>query len=262
MDHYSTLGVSKDATPDDIKKAYRKLASKHHPDKGGNTSTFQKIQTAYDVLSDPNKRQEFDNPHQHHGGFPGGFNFGGGNPFDSMFGDLFKQHHQRHQHQQPMYRTTLVVSLEQVYTGGEQPLQLQTQTGVHAAKITIPRGIQDGAQVKIDNIINGAILIVEFRIHPHLKFNRNGQDLVSNHQVSVLDLIVGGSFEFTTISGKTLSVTIPPKTQPNAQMKIAGEGLPIPGASVYGDQIVLLKPFIPSIIDESIISSILNTRTK
>jgi DnaJ-class molecular chaperone len=62
--HYQTLGVAKTATPDEIKKAYRKLASKHHPDKGGDTATFQKIQTAYDTLIDPNKKNQYDNPSQ------------------------------------------------------------------------------------------------------------------------------------------------------------------------------------------------------
>ena len=61
-DAYETLGVSKTATPEEIKTAYRKLASKHHPDKGGDTSKFQEIQTAYDTLSDPVKRQQYDNP--------------------------------------------------------------------------------------------------------------------------------------------------------------------------------------------------------
>jgi DnaJ-class molecular chaperone len=61
-EHYNTLGVSKTASQDDIKKAYRKLASKHHPDKGGDTATFQTIQTAYETLSDPQRRAEYDNP--------------------------------------------------------------------------------------------------------------------------------------------------------------------------------------------------------
>jgi curved DNA-binding protein CbpA len=61
MDHYQTLGVAKNATPDEIKKAYRKLAAQHHPDRGGDTAQFQKIQQAYDILSDPAKRAQHDN---------------------------------------------------------------------------------------------------------------------------------------------------------------------------------------------------------
>ena len=108
MDHYSTLGVGKNATPDDIKKSYRKLASKHHPDKGGDTATFQKIQVAYDVLSDPEKRQQYDSPAPQ--GFPGaGFNFhGGGFNMDEIFGQMFRQHQQ--QQQQQVYRTTVWIT--------------------------------------------------------------------------------------------------------------------------------------------------------
>jgi DnaJ-class molecular chaperone len=72
----------------------------------------------------------------------------------------------------------------------------------------------------------------------------------------VLDLIVGNSFEFTTISGKTLEVTIKPKTQPFLQLKMAGQGMPILNTDEYGDQIILLKPYIPDNIDQSIIDSI------
>jgi DnaJ-class molecular chaperone len=265
MDHYKTLGIAKTATPDEIKKSYRKLASQHHPDKGGDTATFQKIQTAYDILGDQAKRQEYDNPSpQFNGaGFPGGFDFGQGPGFHDMFAQMFKQHTgQRHQPQHQSYRTSIWVTLDQVFHGGEQALKLQTPTGTHAITIGIPKGVTDGAQVRSENVLDGASLIVEFRIHPHLKYTRKVNDLEFNHSVSVLDLIAGTSFVFTTLSGKTLEVTIPPKTQPYMQLKLAGQGMPIANSNSYGDQIILLKPFIPAIIDESIINSILQARTK
>ena len=87
MDHYQTLGVSPQADEKEIKKAYRKLAGKHHPDKGGDENEFKKIQQAYETLSDPAKRQQYDNPNPFEGGDPfsqGGFNFRGD------FGDIFE----------------------------------------------------------------------------------------------------------------------------------------------------------------------------
>ena len=259
MDYYSTLGVEKTATQEEIKKAYRKLASQHHPDKGGDTAQFQKIQVAYETLGDPNKRAEHDNPRPTMGG-PGGFNFGtGGHPFEDMLSQMFRQHSQP---RQQAFRTTVLVSLEQVYSGGEQILQLQTHTGTHAITVTIPKGVPDGGQVRYDNVIQGASLIVEFHTHRHLKFDRNGADLISNHPISVLDLIVGTSFEFTTISGKVLEVTIPPKTQPYNQMKISGQGLPIPNSAAVGDQLILLKPFVPGNIPTDVIEAIKSNRTK
>jgi curved DNA-binding protein len=265
MDHYQTLGVNKNATPDDIKKAYRKLASKHHPDKGGDTAMFQKVEEAYRVLSDPNQRQQYDNP------MPQGFHFSqgtpGGFPFNSGgfadFFDMFQQHHNRQQRpQQQVFRTNVLVTLQQVYYGEEQTLKLQTPTNTHAVKIQIPKGIQNGSQIKIDNVIDSASLLVEFRIQPDLKFDRKNNDLVCNHPISVLDLITGSTFEFTTISGKTFEVTVKPKTQPYVQLKIAGQGMPIYGTNQYGDQIILLKPFVPDMIDEQIVSSILQSKNK
>ena len=95
MDYYKTLGVDRNASPEEIKKAYRKLAAKNHPDRGGSTEEFQKIEEAYRNLSDPELRGRHDNPNpfggQPGGGFPGGFpgsfafNFGGGNPFEDIF---------------------------------------------------------------------------------------------------------------------------------------------------------------------------------
>jgi molecular chaperone DnaJ len=257
MDHYTTLGVTKNTTPDEIKKAYRKLASQHHPDKGGDKVKFQEIQAAYDTLSNPDKRQQYDNPAPQgfhtQGGVPPGFEhifsqmFGGGNPFNP-FGN---------QKQQPqVFRTTVGVTLEQAYYGSEQILKLQTPTNVHAVTIKIPKGINNGNQMRIDNVIDGASLMVDFRVEPHLKYDRQGNDLLCNHQISVLDLIVGTTFEFTTLSGKTLEVTVKPKTQPYMQLKLAGQGMPVTNLNTYGDQIILFKPFIPDIIDEQIVNSI------
>lgn len=261
MEHYQTLGVAKNASPDEIKKAYRKLASQHHPDKGGDTATFQKIQTAYDTLSNPEKRQQYDNPMAQGfpgQGFPGGgfhFNMNGFN-MDEIFGQMFRQHHQRSN----VFRTTFWITLEQVYSGGEEVLKLQTPTGMHMVKVNIPKGIPDGGQVRYEKVIESNDLIVEYRIHNHLKYDRKLNDLYCNHQISVLDLIVGTNFEFTTISGKTLEVTVPPKTQPHMHLKLNGQGLPIHGTNAYGDQIILLKPFIPDIIDTRITDSILQSR--
>lgn len=266
-DHYQTLGVAKNATPDEIKKSYRKLASKHHPDKGGDTAMFQQIEEAYRILSDPQKRQEYDNPRPHFNqGQPGfnqgfGFDFGQGAPFADIF-EMFRQQQQGQQRrpQTQTYRTTIAVTLDQVYRGDEHNIKLQTPTNSHAIKVNIPKGITDGGQVRIDNVIDNATLVVEFRIHKHLKYDRQGNDLVCNHPISVLDLITGTTFEFTTISGKTLEVTVKPKTQPYIQLKIAGQGMPIFGSSHYGDQIILLKPFIPDTIDERIINSITQSK--
>lgn len=265
MDHYQTLGVAKNATPNEIKKSYRKLASKHHPDKGGDTATFQKIEEAYRILSDPQQRQQYDNPMPQ--GFSGangphGFHFNmNGADLNSIFEQMFNQRGQTHHRQNPTYRTQVHITLDQSYNGGSQNLKLQTPTGNHAINIQIPRGVADGAQMRYDNIIPGSALLVDFRVQNHLKYERRGNDLYCNHSVSVLDLIVGTEFEFTTISGKTLMVKIPPKTQPYMHLKIAGEGMPTGHSSIFGDQIILLKPYIPDIIHSDITDSIMRSKS-
>jgi len=259
-DHYQTLGVAKNATPEDIKKAYRRLAAIHHPDKGGDTAEFQKVQAAYETLSDPNKKQEYDNPNPFghggfHQGFPGGFSFNvNGFDINDMFGGMFGQRPPHGRPQQPSYRTMVWVTLEQAYTGEEQTLQLQVGTTLHTAKITTPKGVENGQTMRYDNLIKDAILIVEFRIKPHPRFERHGNDLVSQESISVLDLITGTSIKFNTISGKTLDVTVKPGTNPDSQLRIQGEGM----ASSFGmgDQYILIKAVMPDTIDASIVDAI------
>lgn len=267
MDHYTTLGVSKTASPEEIKKAYRKLASQHHPDKGGDTVMFQKIEEAYRTLSDPNLKAQYDNPVRQQQGFPGGFDmFFGDMNMGDIFSHMFNQRQgapfgpQRHGPQ--VFRTQVTLTLEDAYRGVSQVLKLQTPTGQKIINIEVPRGVQTGNQIKYDNIIDKGILVVEFKVNPDLRFERKGNDLYCNHSISVLDLIVGTKFNFTTISGKTLEVSIQPKTQPFMQLKIAGEGMPIVNSNAFGDQIVLLKPFVPDTIDDEITQSILRSRQK
>ena len=273
-DHYSTLGIDRGASADEIKRAYRKMASQHHPDKGGDTATFQNIQQAYDTLSNADKRSQYDNPHPQYntgngpGGFqfnaaggPGGFQFDvGGFNFNDIFGHMFRQHRPGQQTQ--VFRTQITVSLLDSYNGGSNVLRMQTPTGVKDVNISIPKGVVDGDQVRLNNIIDNAALIVEFKVAPDLRFDRKGNDLYCNQPISVLELIAGTTVEVTTISGKVLSVSIPPKTQPHYQIKVSGQGMPIKGTERYGDQILLLKPFVPDTIDDEIVQSILRSKTK
>jgi molecular chaperone DnaJ len=260
MDHYKTLGVGKNATPDEIKKAYRKLAAIHHPDKGGDTAQFQKVQQAYETLGDPEKRKQYDNPHNmnHMNGFPGGFNFNvNGFDINDIFSHMFTNSRRNHV---PTYRTVMHVTLEQVYKGEEQILNLNTHSGAQVVKIQIPKGINHGQTMRYENLIRDGILLVDYFIHPHPKFERDGPHLFSVHDVDVFDLVVGSTFEFETISGKKLTVRIPSKTQPGAKLRLGKEGMPI--NHDFGDQYILLKPYIPDTIDTRITDVILESRKK
>lgn len=267
MDYYNTLGVPRNATQEDIKKAFRKLAMTHHPDKGGDPGEFQKINEAYDTLGDPAKRAAYDNPArprgsfgQQHGGFS--FNFGG---FD--LNDIFDQFKrqgfgQAQQHNiKPTFRTRVTVSLVDVYKGAEQVLQLGTPSGTKVINIKIPAGIYSGSSVKYENLIEEGTLIVEFVILPDLRFDREGDDLYSSVSISVLDLIIGTKIEFICIDGKKIEVSIAAGTQPGQQIKISGYGMPRQDGT-RGNQILLLKPYIPASIDNEVIESIKKTKVK
>ena len=267
MDYYSILGVNKNASQDEIKKAYRKLASQHHPDKGGNKETFQNVQAAYEVLGDPAKRQQYDNPIPDNirgfQGGPGGFSFNmNGMDFNDIFQQMFNQQNFGNRNKQ-IFRTNVTIKLIDAYYGSNIQYKLQTNNGNKVIDIKIPPGIKNGDQLRYDNILESAILVIEFLIMPDLKFERKGDDLYSNFPISVLDLIVGTKLTFDTISGKKMEVIIKPHTQPYMQLRLPGQGMPINyGDSNYGDQFLLIKPFIPDNIDQAIIDSILLHRGK
>lgn len=260
MDYYAILGVTKNSSPEEIKKAYRKLASQHHPDKGGDKVMFQKVQEAYSTLSDPEKKQQYDNPARQN---PfGGFNVHvNQNPMDlnDLFNQMFNQAH-THRPSRQYFRTTVSLSLREAYEGGSKVLELNTQTGKKVIQVNVPKGVNTGDQIRYDQMIDQASLIIEFQVMPDLRFERRNQDLYCNQSISVLDLIVGTQIEFTAISGKKLQVQIKPKTQPFMSVKIAGHGMPVPNTDKFGDQYLLLKPFIPDNIDDEIIDTILRKR--
>lgn len=261
MDHYQTLGVSPQADTKDIKKAYRKLAGKHHPDKGGDENEFKKVQKAYETLSDPQKRAEYDNPNPFNQGF------GGGNPFDinDIFGDIFGQRPRQPRNQRPMFRTQLNVTLRQAYTGGQQTMELQTPQGKKVVTVNIPKGVMTGQQTKYDNLVQpNSTMVVDFHVMQDAWFERHGPHLLCTHNISVLDLIVGTKFKFTTIGGKVVEVKVKAGTAPNTQIKLAGQGMPVAdprGPNItsgqFGDQLILLKGIIPDNIEQGIIDSIM-----
>lgn len=218
MDYYNVLGVGRTASQDEIKKAYRKLASKHHPDKGGDTQKFQEIQAAYDVLSDDQRRQQYDNPAQPQFNF----NFGHGHfDFDNIF-NMFRGQQTRPNH----VRMTLWVSLYDIAVGGRRTVSMGTQAGVTAVDIDIPTGIEDGTNVQYQGLAPGGLdLVVQFRIHPDSRWQRQGLDLITERRVPVWDLILGSTVEVKDIYNATLSAAIPPHTQPGTMLRLRGRGL-------------------------------------
>lgn len=238
-DYYSTLGLSKTATQDEIKQAYRKLAMKHHPDRtGGDDIEFKKIQEAYATLSDPEKRSQYDNPQpqgfQQFGGMPPGFEdimsqmFGGGNPFG--FGGMGGQRQARNK----TLNMQTQISLEDAFFGKELIANITLPTGrEQVVNVKIPRGIQDGTTLRLAkmgddsyaNLPRGDIHLT-VNVMPNNKFGRQGDDLIKELEVNALDAILGKNYQLETIDNRLLEVKINPGTQHGQMLAAAGYGMP------------------------------------
>ena len=254
-DHYQTLGVDRNATPDEIKRAYRKLASLHHPDKGGDKSKFQEIQSAYDTLSDPQKRAGHDHPQN-----PFGNMNGQGFDFDSIFNVFGTRFNQPRQHQRAMM--TLWITLPDVARGGPKTISVGTHQGTMTVEIEIPPGINDGDSVQYPGVgPGGTDLVITFRIHPNPRWERQGPNLIMDHPINVWDLITGTEITVQDILGVTLSLTVPARTQSGTTFRLRERGL-AQRSGATGDLLVRLQARIPDNIPQPIIDAINQNRNQ
>ena len=264
-DHYATLGVPRTASESDIKKAYRKLAGQHHPDRGGDTARFQEIQAAYDVLGDAQRRHQYDNPDR-------GFNtqFHGQSPFDfneifQAFGVNLGAGANRRAHITP--RMQLWIGIRDVIEGGPRLISVQTDQGVSNIEVNIPQGVQDGDTIRYPGLAPGSRdLIISYRLRPDPRWQRDGLDLMTEQTISIWDLVLGSTIEIADPLDKHLALVVPPRTQPNSLLRLKGRGLParrLPGDNPggrTGDLLIKMIAQIPKDIHPDVISSIQHAR--
>ena len=251
-DHYATLGVARTASDDEIKQAYRRLASKHHPDRGGDTAQFQEIQEAYATLSDAQSRAAYDNPAPQFSGMKfgqHGFNF---NDIFSMFAQQGFQQHPRRNH----VRASIWISLQDAVRGGSRTINLGTQTGTTTVALQIPQGIDDGDNVQYANLgPNGMDLVIEFRVHSDRRWQRQGLDLTTEVSVPVWDLILGGEVRVKDIYDNELAGSIPAGTQPGTLLRLRQRGIHNTKGQ-QGDLFVKLSAVVPKDIHPELIQAI------
>ncbi len=279
-DLYGVLGVPRDADTPTIKKAYRKLAAKHHPDRNKDDpaaeARFKEVNHAYEVLSDDGKRAMYDDlgPKAEELGydpervaawrqaqaFQGGF--GGGVDLNDVFAEMFGGHRNGANpfagagdgpfsfHQGPRRgadrSATVRLSLERAVLGGETRLRLDGQS----VTVRIPPGAKDGGTLRLRG--KGAPgpagpgdLLLTIEITPHDRFRPDGDDLRTTVRVTLGEALRGASVDLPLLDG-SVRLKIPPGTQPGATLRLRGRGMPRRGREA-GDLLVTVEVVLPTL---------------
>jgi curved DNA-binding protein len=227
---YSILGLEKSATDADIKKAYRSLAMIHHPDKGGDSEKFKEITEAYNILSDPKKKTQYDS------------NSSFGRYYDTDdqffneflkaqgFADMFNDRYGWSQSGKGSnIKTEIFLTLEEAYYGVKRELRLALKT----ISVTIKPGIKNGQKLRLkglgqkgltDDLNGDLILTINIVNHPNFMLDERGLHKV--HTIDMFNAILGGK-SVIDVFDKKISFTIPPGTQNGSMLRLVGKGYPI-----------------------------------
>jgi curved DNA-binding protein len=285
-DYYETLGVARDASEKDIKKAYRELARKHHPDRNPGDkqaeAKFKEVQDAYDVLSDKQKRAQYDQfgfvgPGEFPGGGPGGaqtFRWGtgpgggfeaqgidpetmqeilrrmgggggGGGGFADL-GDLFGQARPtggRRRRAAPAQDVEAEVTIPFLTAALGGSVDLNVNGRTLGVKI--PPGTEDGKTLRLaGQAPGGGNLLLKLHVEPHPYFKREGNDVVVEVPLSLPEAVLGGKVDVPTLDGTVLTVKVPPGSSSGKRIRLRGKGIN------GGDEYLQVKVMVPEAKDE------------
>lgn len=277
-DPYEVLGVARGASQDEIKKAYRALAKKLHPDVNPGDAAveqrFKEISAAYDLLSDQERRRQFDageinadgsarqhNPFRHtwRQGTAGGFDFGGeGIDIDDLFSDLFgrgKRTGGRREQARPKGQDlsyTIRIPFLDAMRGGRQRVSLFSGKTLD---VNLPPGAEDGQRLRLKgqgmpgpagSVAGDAF--VEIHVDPHPYMRREGLDIHLDLPVTLQEAVLGGKVRVPTIDGP-VSATIPPGSNSGTVLRLKGRGILAPKGGRRGDQYIKLHVVLPDKVD-------------
>jgi DnaJ-class molecular chaperone len=277
-DYYKLLGIEKNASQDDIKKAFRKMAQQLHPDKpGGDEKKFKEINEAYTVLSNPEKRKQYDTfgsnfdgaqggpgPGGFGGGF-GGFDFNGfqgnfnGQDVEFDLGDIFSQFFGGGMRRTPKgqnIKLDVTITFKESVFGVTKNISYykKKDSHKHEMSIDIPAGMEDGQALRVTGRgepIEGGnpgdlLVIVHVEKHPYLR--KNGQHLEMELKLLPTELILGTRKEFEGVD-KKIEIKIPERTHPGEVFRVKGEGIRY-GAHSRGDLYAVVTLDIPKKLDK------------
>ena len=286
-DYYEVLGVNKSASADEIKRAFRKLAKKYHPDTNkGNPETkkkFEEINEAYQVLSDPEKKKQYDTFDFSDG--QGGFNYNaGGNPFNwganggsasfnfggdiddilkNMFGggmggasDIFGRRGKRRSspRQGEDSETSMTVTFDEAFKGCSKTITLRDSQGKsETLSVKVPAGMENGKKIRLRGKGNQGVyggpagdLYIVVNILPDSRFTREGADVYSTVQIPYTTAVFGGDVKVETPDGAVMCA-VKPGMQSGKKIRLRGKGAPVmKNPSQKGDQYVTVEIAVPT----------------
>jgi curved DNA-binding protein len=271
-DYYQILGVSENASPDEIKRAYRSLANKHHPDKGGDQAKFKDISVANDVLGDPQKKAEYDQQRMygggpqvrfHTGGMPDFNDIFGGHPFgghQNPFGDIFGRQMRRNRDLNIQCQITLLDS----FVGKQLEANYNLPSGrPQTVVINVPPGIAHGETIRYPGLGDDSFsqaprgnLNVTVIVLADANYRREGDDLITTVHISPIEAMIGCQKSAFLITGKELPIDIRPGVEAGAEFESRGNGFSNPHSGNKGRFVILVNIRTPAITDPALIQEL------
>lgn len=264
MDYYNILGVERNASQEEIKKAYKKLVMTHHPDRGGDNEHFTKINEAYDVLKDPEKRAAYDNPRPQ-------FSFRSGNGNVNDIHDIFSQFFGQHTivKKNKDIRLSVTLTLEDVALGKDILGSYTLPSGrTETSNFKIPAGVEHGEIIKFKGLgddgfknLERGDLLVQVRVAEHKTYQRDGSNIFMKEKINVFDLMTGTTLIIQDLTGSNISVNISKGTQPETILSVPGYGLLDRRTNRKGNLYIRVSCYFPE-IDEQALDKIKEIRNE